>query len=79
MDMFNLALENKLSMLFFDLLSAGMGLAMLLACMLIGAKILRINLYAAIDKVENCPIAYAIFVTGHFYAAAYLLGCAFTV
>lgn len=79
MDMFNVALQTKLSMLFIDLISAGIGLFMLLCCMLIGAKLLKVDIYAAIDKVEKNPVAYAIFVTGHFLAAAYVLGCSFTV
>ena len=79
MEMFNLALQTKLSMLFIDLISAGTGLLMLLCCMLVGAKLLKVDIYGAIDKVEKNPVAYAIFVTGHFIAAAYVLGCTFTV
>lgn len=74
-----MALQNKGIMLLSDLFSAAMGLLMLLCCMLVGAKLLGIDIYAAIDKVENHPVAYAILVTGHFLGAAYVLGCTFTV
>lgn len=79
MDMFMLALTNKMSMLAVDMISAGAGLFMLLVCMLLGAKLLRIDIYVAIDRVEKNPMAYAIFVVGHFLGAAYILGSAFTV
>ncbi len=79
MDMLMMALQNKGIMLAADLFSAGIGLLMLLSCMVVGAKILRIDIYAAIDKVEKNPLAYSIFVTGHFLGAAYVLGSTFTV
>lgn len=73
------AFNNKMNFFLIDLVQAAVALVFLLICMFIGAKILRIDIYGAIDKVENNPVAYAIFVVGHFFAAAYLLGNIFAV
>jgi hypothetical protein len=79
MEMLELALQGKSISLLADIITAGVGLLMLLVCMLIGSKLLRINIYEAINKVEKNPIAFAIFVTGHFIGAAYVLGSIYNI
>lgn len=79
MDMLMLALQGKSISILADVITAGIGLFTLLVCMLIGAKLLRINIYEAIDKVEKNPMAFAIFVTGHFLGAAYVLGSIYNI
>ena len=79
MDMLWLAVQGKSVSLIADVVTAGIGLLTLLICMLIGAKLLRIDIYEAIDKVEKNPIAFAIFVTGHFLGASYVLGSIYNI
>lgn len=79
MDMLWLAIQGKSIALFADMITASIGLLILLVCMLIGAKLLRIDIYEAINKVENNPLAFAIFVVGHFLGAAYVLGSIFNI
>lgn len=79
MDMLWLAIQGKTISLLADMVTAGIGLLTLLVCMLIGAKLLRINIYEAINKVEDHPMAFSIFVTGHFMAAALVLASVFNI
>lgn len=79
MDMLWLAIQGKSIALLADVITAGIGLLTLLVCMMIGAKLLRIDIYEAINKVENNPMAFAIFVTGHFLGAAFVLGSIYNI
>lgn len=79
MEMLLLAVQGKSISLLADLITAGLGLLVLLCCMLLGAKLLRINIYEAVDRVEHNPMAYSIFVVGHFLGAAYVLGSVFSI
>lgn len=79
MDMLWLAIQGKSIALLADIITAGIGLLTLLVCMMIGAKLLRIDIYEAIDKVENNPMAFSIFVTGHFLGAAFVLGSIYNI
>lgn len=79
MDMLWLAIQSKSIALLADMITAGIGLLTLLVCMMIGAKLLRIDIYEAINKVENNPMAFAIFVTGHFLGAAFVLGSIYNI
>ena len=79
MDMLWLAIQGKSISLLADVITAGIGLLTLLVCMLIGAKLLRIDIYEAINKVENNPMAFAIFVTGHFLGAAHVLASIYNI
>lgn len=79
MDMLWLAVQGKSISLLADVITAGIGLLTLLVCMLIGAKLLRINIYEAIDKVEANPLAFSIFVTGHFIGASLVLASIYNI
>lgn len=54
-------------------------LVMLAACEFIGARIFRINLIGAIDRVEQNPMAFSIFTTGRFIGACMVLSAAWTL
>lgn len=45
-------------------------------CGLVGAYFCGINIKEAVDRVEKNPLAYAIFVTGHFIGAALVISAA---
>lgn len=77
--MLMLAIQGKTISLIADVVTAGIGLLTLLVCMLIGAKLLRINIYEAIDKVENNPLAFSIFVVGHFIGASLVLASIYSI
>ena len=54
-------------------------LAMLAVCEFVGAKIFRIELIGAIDRVEKNPMAFSIFTTGRFIGACLVLSAAWTL
>lgn len=58
---------------------AFVALAMLAVCEFVGAKIFRINLIGAIDRVEKNPMAFSIFTTGRFIGACLVLSAAWTL
>lgn len=58
---------------------AFVALAMLAACEFVGAKIFRIELIGAIDRVEKNPMAFSIFTTGRFIGACLVLSAAWTL
>ena len=58
---------------------AFVALAMLAVCEFVGAKIFRIELIGAIDRVEKNPMAFSIFTTGRFVGACIVLSAAWTL
>ena len=50
------------------------GIAMLGACAYVGAHFCGIDIKKAVDNVEKSPVAFSIFVVGHFVGAAFVMG-----
>lgn len=58
------------------LLGALTALTLLLGCMMVGAKIIDIKMRKSVDKVENHPMAFAVYVGAHFLGAALIISAA---
>lgn len=58
------------------MMAALTAIGMLGVCALIGAYFCGINIKKAVDRVEDNPLAFAIFVTGHFIGAALVISAA---
>lgn len=63
----------------FNMLQALGALVMLLVCELVGAKVFQIDLKKAVDRVEQNPVAFSLFVTGHFFAACTVIAAAWSI
>lgn len=54
-------------------------LMMLLLCEIIGARVFKIKLIEAVDRVEQNPMAYSIFTTGRFVGACIVISAAWSL
>lgn len=58
------------------LIGAMTSVFMLSLCALVGAKMMSIPLRKCVDRVEQNPMAFAVFVVGHFIGAAIIIAYA---
>lgn len=61
-------------MYFLKMAGAVGAIGMLGACAWMGAKFCGVDIKKAVDNVEENPVAFAVFVVGHFIGAAYVMG-----
>lgn len=54
-------------------------LLMLLICELVGARVFKIELEKAVNRVEENPIAFSLFTTGRFIGACMVIAAAWSI